>query len=363
MKLVFVPHNAYHTRTFLNVCRYLDKEDIIFLNVDRFRGEGVGATLRNTEYTIYPYTVWSINKLKPDAIIVMNDWGDWPAHAVREGKRAGIPTICHVEGAQDYLDTHLIHLRQGPKRNPYQHAEYAFLLGEYDKKFIKHSKAFVTGSPRFDELLKRKGFPLPSEITVGINCNFSYGLYTDIARDWIQGIVSVCKKLNFRYHISQHIADVTDLSGLQVYNGSMYDMITDSTVFVSRFSTGILESLIMGRPVIYHNPHGEMQDTFQDAMGAYPITKNMQELESRLSEICSDPQNWIRRSLAFLSHHVACLDGESSRRFAQKLLEIANSQPERRFKLMPSGIMRYYGKHLLMLVEYSRRNGKKFNRK
>ncbi len=351
MKLVFVPHNAYHTRTFLCVCQHLKNEDVVFLNIDRFRHEGVGAVLRDTGYAVYPYTVWSIHKIKPDAIVVMNDWGDWPAHAVREGKRAGIPTICHVEGAQDYLDTHLIHLRQGPKRNPYQHAEYAFLLGEYDKKFIKHSKAFITGSPRFDELLKLKASSFPSEITVGINCNFSYGLYADIAQAWIQGVVSVCKELNFKYHISQHIADVTDLSGLQVYNGSMYDMIIDSTVFVSRFSTGILESLVMDRPVIYHNPHGEMQDTFQEPMGAYPITKNAHELESRLREICSNPQVWIQRARTFLGYHVACLNGDSSRRFAQKLLEIASSQPERKFKLMPSGIMRYYGKHLMMLVK------------
>jgi hypothetical protein len=346
VKIVFVPHNAYHTRTFLNVCQHLKKEDVIFLNVDWFRGEGVGEMLKDQDYIAYPYTVWSIQKIKPDVIVVMNDWGGWPAHAVLEGKRRGIPTISHVEGAQDYLDTHLIQLKKGPKRNPYQHAEYVFLLGEYDRKFVTHSKTFITGSPRFDELLKLRKPSFPEEVTVGVNCNFSYGLYKEIAQAWVSDVVTTCEKLKFKYHISQHIADVTDLSGLQLYHGSMYDMINDSTVFVSRFSTGILEALVMGRPVIYHNPHGEIQDTFQDPMGAFPITRNQDELEYYLKEICNNPQEWLSKSRDFLNYHVACLDGNSSKIFAEKLLEIANSRSERKFKPLPARIPRYYKQRL-----------------
>jgi len=347
MKIVFVPHNGYHTRTFLNVCHYLRDQEAIFLNVDRFRGEGVGRLLTGTGYTVYPYSVWSIQRIKPDAIVVMNDWGSWPAHAVREGKRRGIPTISHVEGAQDYLDTHLFHLNKGHKRNPYQHAEYVFLLGEYDKKFIKHLNAFITGSPRFDELSKIRKRSFPEEITVGINCNFSYGLYEEIAKEWVKEVVDACAKLNFKYYISQHIADQTDLSAFQIYNGSMYDMINDSSIFVSRFSTGILESLVMGRPVIYHNPHGEMQETFQHPMGAFPITRNRDDLEYYLGEICKDPLESISKSHDFLNYHVAYLDGNSSQIFAKKLLEIASYRVERKFRPLPVSIPRYYVEMLI----------------
>jgi len=336
MRIAFVPHNAYHTRTFLNVCKYLDKRDVVFLNVDRFHHEGVGETLKSTGYEIRPYSIWSIQKLKPDVIVVMNDWGGMPAHAVLEGKRRGIPTISHVEGAQDYLDTHLEHLKKGPKRNPYQHAEYVFLMGEYDRNFIKHAKTYVTGSPPFDELPKRKRSSFPQRITVGVNCNFSYGLYEEIANQWVRDVVGACQKLNFNYHISQHLADVTDLQGFQLYRGSMYDMINDSTVFVSRFSTGILESLIMGRPVIYHNPHGERQVTFQDPMGAFPITRTRSELETYLNEICRNPQEWLSRSREFLEYHVAYLDGSSSRTFAKRLLEVATIPRRRKRRLLPT---------------------------
>ena len=351
MKIAFVPHNAYHTRTFLNVCRYLDNEKIIFLNVDKFRHEGVGKLLEGTGYLVYPYSVWSIQKIKPDVIVVMNDWGGWPAHAVLEGKRRGIPTISHVEGAQDYLDTHVTHLKKGLKRNPYQHAEYVFLLGEYDRKFIKHSNTFVTGSPRFDELLELRKLSFPEEIIVGINCNFSYGLYEDIAQEWIKEVVSICKELNFRYHISQHVADVTDLRRHHLYNGSMYDMINDSTVFVSRFSTGILESMVMGRPVIYHNPHSEKQDTFQDPMGAFPITRDSDGLKYFLNDICTRPQYWASKSNDFLNYHVAYLNRDSSKVFADKLVEIGNYRKKLIFKPFPLWLPRYCKKLAVLILK------------
>jgi len=347
MKIVFVPHNAYHTRTFLSVCKYLNSEEIIFLNIDRFHHEGVGEVLKTSHYPVLPYSAWSIHKIKPDIIVVMNDWGKWPAHAVREGKRRGIPTVSHVEGAQDYLDTHIIQLKKGPVRNPYQHSEYVFLLGDYDKKFITHDKTYATGSPRFDELKKMKKETFPAKVTVGINCNFSYGLYEEIAQNWIRDIVSACESLNFEYLISQHRADVTDLRGLNLYKGSVYNMINDSTVFVSRFSTCMLESLVLGRPVIYYNPHGEIQDTFQEPMGAYPIVRNKSELSHYINDICNNPLSWLDKSKAFLNYHVAHLEDSSSQYFASKLLEIGNMDRQPRRVLLPSQLLKYYRKQFL----------------
>ena len=64
-----------------------------------------------------------------------------------------------------------------------------------------------------------------------------------MANRWIDDVISVVKSKYFNYQISQHIGDNTNLKGLNVYTGSLYELIEESTVFISRFSTAIIESL------------------------------------------------------------------------------------------------------------------------
>ena len=109
---------------------------------------------------------------------------------------------------------------------------------------------------------------------------------------WIDQVVEVCERSCFEYIITQHHADKMDLSPYNLSDESMYDTIRRSTLFISRFSTGMLESMALGKPVIYHNPHGERMNTFVEPMGAYPITSDADTLEQAIAEIVGKQQDY-----------------------------------------------------------------------
>ncbi|MBN4080977.1 hypothetical protein JYT44_01295 [Caldithrix abyssi] len=289
-----------------------------------------------------PYIPQLLGHEKPDALIVMNDWGGWPKRAVNDARKMNIPTIGHVEGAQDYLDTYLDHGYPGERRYPYNKVDYVFLLGEYDKQFFKSQKTKVTGSPRFDGFLNQSKKSLePVKNLVGINCNFSYGLYADIAKQWIVDIVEITESLPVKYQISQHIGDITNLSELNVYQGGLYDMINKSAVFVSRFSTAIMEALLLGCPAIYYNPHKEMQPTFLDAMGAFPTPTNKIELKDSLIDVLANSEKWLNRAEKFLDFHVANRDGSSANIFGKELIKIAKNKGKTTYHLPIRSYLKY----------------------
>jgi CDP-glycerol glycerophosphotransferase (TagB/SpsB family) len=102
----------------------------------------------------------------------------------------------------------------------------------------------------------------------------------------------------------------------------MYDLIRRGTVFISRFSTGLIEAMTLNKPVIYHNPHHEKVDKFQDPLGAFPITDSTASLVQALNEIKKDqPQPATFKN--FLDHHAALsMAGLASERSAKAIREI-----------------------------------------
>jgi len=116
------------------------------------------------------------------------------------------------------------------------------------------------------------------------------------------------------------------LKGLNVYTGSLYELIEESTVFISRFSTAIIESLLMGRPVIYYNPHKEDQDTYFNPMGAFPKPTNKKELGDAIDDILGNKSKWLAGAENFLDSHIANRDGKSAKIFAKELIEIAKKK-------------------------------------
>ena len=116
------------------------------------------------------------------------------------------------------------------------------------------------------------------------------------------------------------------MKGLNVYSGSLYELINESTVFISRFSTAIIEALLIGCPVIYYNPHNEKQVPYIDPMGGFPTPKNKIELKDALIEVLSNREKWLNRAEKFLDFHVANRDGSSTKIFAKELIKIANNK-------------------------------------
>jgi hypothetical protein len=327
MDILFAPHNAYHTRTFAAAAAFL-KSSFIFVDVEKRHREGSAKMISELQLPSVEYSPGIIRKLRPRLIVVMNDWGGWPADLIRLGRKMGIPTAGHVEGVQDFIDSHISHTGRGRMRLPYQHNEFPLLIGDYDRKFIKNKNAIVVGCPRFDTLLETPT-SFPEVPKVCINSNFTYKLYTDIQRDWLRDAISASEQSGYDYHITKHHSDFGVPDEMSVYQGSMYESIKYASVFVSRFSTGILEAMCLGKPAVYYNPHGEMQDTFQDPRGAFPIARDRDTLQTAIRDAIEDPDSTLTAREEFLEYHIGNLDGKSSQRFAaaaDKLVRIGRER-------------------------------------
>ncbi len=324
MRVMFIPHNAYHTYNMSFVVPYLEEYGIeyIFVNIDKvYENEGAKEKMLSLGLNNTNYSPNILKKFDPHIVVVMNDWGGVVKKIVVKAKKKGIATVGLIEGVQDFEDTHVSHIKIGKVRKPYRTVEYPFLVGKYDKKFITTNKAKVTGMPRIEPLLEVR--PLfPDKPLVAINSNFTYGLYTNIQAEWIDSITEACAKVSFDYIITQHHADKMDLSNYNIDKESMHDVIRRCNVFVSRFSTGILESMALGKPVIYHNPHGERMDTFQNPMGAFPITRDVDSLIEALKISTHLGKDYRQVCKNFFSYHVSIEKKPSAERITKELINI-----------------------------------------
>lgn len=327
MRILFVPHTEYHVVNMSACVGELETRgfECVFVNIEKvYRNEGVGEALERLGLKYVEYEADIVSRARPRAVIVMNDWGGVVQTLVREANDLKIPTIGIIEGVQDFLDSHVEHIGVGRIRRPYRTVKHVLAGGDYDLKFVDRDKAFVVGMPRIEPLFK-KDFALPESIQVAINCNFTYGIYTDFAERWVLDAVEACRSLGVDYVVTRHHADTTNLSGLKVARAPLHEVLSCSRVFVSRFSTAILEAMAMGRPVVYYNPHGERVDTFKDSMGAFETVVAREEL-------CSAIENGIRRgaeckerSADFLRYHVSVTDEAASKRTASAIAQIIES--------------------------------------
>jgi len=322
---MFVPHNAYHTFNMSLILPYLDldKYEVIFVNLGKYwHDEGAGREIKRLNLSSMFFNRLILIQERPDILFVMNDWGGVVGKKVIEANMLGIQTVGLVEGVQDFQDTHIDHIGVGRRRFPYQHVTHPYLTGEYDKKFIKSRNSKVVGIPRIEPLLNEKPV-FPEEPLIVINSNFTYGLYTTIQQKWIEDVVRVCLKSGFDYIITQHHADKLDLSDYNLArNEHLHDTIRRGTLLISRFSTCLLESMALGKPVVYYNPHGEIVDTFQDPMGAFDIASNEKELQTAILRSLQRKEIYRDICKQFFSSHVSITDVPSAKRIALELINL-----------------------------------------
>jgi len=315
--ILFVPSTRYHVQTFAPVCSHL-KVPFVFSDSSKYKPEGATEEALRLGLPVVRNRLPLLTKTRPTVAVFMNDWGPFERPMVRQAKKLGIVTLGLVEGAQDYEDTHLEHVGQGHRRFPYQTVDVPLLMGSFDKIYVPNPRAVITGCPRIDSLLKKKCDP-PTPPTVLVNSNFTYQLYEHVRRSWIRDVVDACRAIGLRYMISVHHADHGEFSPCERTALPLYDAICQSNVLVSRFSTAILEAMVLGRQVVYYNPHGEYQTTFRDPMGAFPVAKNRDELIEAIKLVLDDPERFARGRKKFMALHLGYLDGGSSQRTAETI--------------------------------------------
>ena len=216
-----------------------------------------------------------VDYTKRKAILSSTDWQVGFCHPfLKKARENGELTIGIVDGIEDFEDADYLY-----QRNAYETVEFVLLMGKDDQNHLKHKveKTSIVGLPKMWSLVNERS-SLPRNDRVMINVNFTYGSFEEVREEWVNDVMSACQSAELPFIISQHHADNGSFPTEVVSTKNVYDTINDTSIVVSRFSTVILESLAMGRQVIYFNPHGETVKLYADPEGAYQIAKTIPEL-------------------------------------------------------------------------------------
>jgi len=317
--IIFLPHKDYHLWTMGLIARELKKLNIyscILDLTDYYRDEGSRKEAKN--FSDIPFLDLKLlidNKINFHTLICMNDWDKKVVRPhIQQAQHQGKKTIGIVEGVQDFLD-----LDTKQDRQTYKTVEYVFLTGEHDKQFFKDRKINIIGVPRLKKLLETKS-TFPNKPLAIINMNFSYNVLADKAQFWLDNAIEGCKIANIDYIITQHPADKTDLSNYNVTNKTMYEIIEKGSIVISRFGSTIIETLAMGKPCVYHNPHKEKVIKYQEPMGAYSLSFDSNSLAEAIKFELSLNVDYRERANKFLDYHCNINEKNNSAFLAAKAI-------------------------------------------
>jgi glycosyltransferase involved in cell wall biosynthesis len=278
--VIFFPHKEYHTRSFELLLPGLAAAGLSFVFVDisiPYRNEN--ARTKSLDKFTLSYNEFVLSKYIPRSIVCMNDWDTVVRPVVKAANKIGIPTIGIVEGVQDYSD-----VDTGRARNAYREVANVFLPGSFDRRYFvgTSQNLFDIGIQRLEGLEHwtniRKLKEVKSPPLIVLNVNFSYGVLVDKRASWVADVAEACRRTGYQLVVSQHPQDQGDLSGHKVSAQPLYELLCEADFFISRFSGAILESLVIGCPVIYFNGHNELIDKFSVSSGAYDIANSLEDL-------------------------------------------------------------------------------------
>jgi glycosyltransferase involved in cell wall biosynthesis len=285
----------------------------VLFDVSRSKDLAPGRHVKGEELREFSdLTMYSLDqtKIRPlffnaRAALLCHDWGKDSRYLVRRFQQRGIPVLAFYEGIND--DT-LLHPPAPPRKKalPYRNADFLLLPGEYYTAVYRKQKTFVTGLPALRGFLRENPvFPVaPAAV---INVNFTYGILEDCRRTFVDTAMEACGRAEISFALSRHPVDCGDLSPLSPSRRTIYEDIRQGSLLISRFSTCVLEALAMGKPVIYHNPHGEKYPKFQhDPLGAFPVTRSTEELVRAIRTVLADVEAGVdfrERGKAYLQRH------------------------------------------------------------
>jgi len=252
------------------------------------------------------------------ALVIGNDWGDEIRSLIAFCNSLGIPTICVQESVIDF---------SGKKRR-LQHASHVLLQGNVSMKMLsRFENSFITGNPRYDAI---KMHSLPKVPNVFVNVNFTYGIEEDSREDWILAVLESCKYSDVRATLVQHPRDNADLSHYNtehlMSNASVvHELIKNSSLVITRFSSLIHESICSGRPVIYFNPNKErIYYDFGADERVLAYTEDPKQLGRLVSSMLTDPPSKDEID-AYLKKHLFS-QKNASKNCANVIVQIVNGK-------------------------------------
>ena len=339
-KVVFICHVDYHLRNAATLARELGLRGhpCVILDNSAFVGGGrrqlppqENNISRGTEYIQIarpPYDPDWLSTAK--LVITFYDFTDGDREALEYRHRLGLPSVCIIEGINDFLRVD----SQGYRHLPYRRCDYVFLAGSDDKKYFEDRPTYVVGLPVIESLATRVP-TFPDKPLAVLNVNFTYGVLVEAREQFIAKAKNAFDAAGYDWVITKHPMDKSGLKGYPVSNLTQYELIDRCSVFVSRFATGILEALASGKPVIYFNPHNEKVEKFKSPLGAYKIATTEEEFIRALQNVAKDIESGVdfrARALPFLEWHTGYRpDGPSvTHRFAEAVAEILERDGEQK---------------------------------
>jgi FkbM family methyltransferase len=331
-KIVFVCQVDYHLRHAADLARELRKRGhaCAVLDNSRFADEGrrqldanEGGIFWRTNRIVVEKPPYGVDWLSTARLVVLfNDLDLCFRGALEFRHRLGLPSVCVVEGINDFARVDF----DQPLNLPYRRCAHVFLAGQHDASYFTDRSIAVVGLPGLEQLAA-KAPRFPEQPLAVLNVNFTYGSLEDRRDEFVEQAVRGIAEAGFDLTITQHPMDRGDLADLPVSRKTQYQLIDAGSVFVSRFATGILEALASGKPAIYFNPHDEQVEKFTEPMGAFDIATTAQELRDALRRVRADIEAGVdfrERAGEFLRHHAALgLDERRAvERFADEALEV-----------------------------------------
>lgn len=312
--VLFVPSNDTHVRMFAPIAKRCSSFHFAIL-AEVSEGARQALSQLGLESDVYSRAL--LHRLCPSVVVLGNDWGPFERNVVVEARQIRVPTVCIQEGCLDFENA------EGRNVGRMQHADFAFVQGAFTLELLKRHIYFVTGNPRFDCLRQE---PLPSQPVVMVNVNFTYKVFEDWRERWVRSAVEAIREAGYDYFISQHPRDRGQFPDLNVKSSGafvVHDQLRAASILITRFSTLVYEAMLMGRAVIYYNPHGEGMRTFNDdTTGGILIVRSTDELASALRQATAMlvADNGKRRR--FINLHCNGADGRAAERCASALAAV-----------------------------------------
>ena len=155
---------------------------------------------------------------------------------------------------------------------------------------------------------------------------------------WLKVIFAACKNLGGEVILKIHPNDADNISYYQqlvdetgalariVRHGEqpLSELIAGCSLFISRFSTTLLDAVLAGKPAIMVNFTGQLDPYPFARRGAVAAAHTPQELQTELHQLLEEPEARVALSAAraeYIAYHIGPTDGRAAQRIAAALAE------------------------------------------
>ncbi len=297
--IVFIPHNEYHFKTCFELSHELDKLNISSCFIDltnQFKDYGVRKYAKeNNIQNLLDIKFLLSGRIKTKSIFVMNDFSGKVNQLLEISKLNKIIRFGLTEAPFYDYDFD----------NYYNNVDVLFTCGKYeDTHYLKKGlKTFLVGLPRVDSLLK-ENISFHEKTKILINLNFSFQYDSDELREpWLDQVVESCKSLGYEFIINKHYADKAPIQ-YPISENTFYEDCREASLLITRESSVILESLALGKPVVFHNLFGYNMDYFLNNQNAFSISNDVDSLIRSIKYEIDRKENVREFSRDYLSEKI-----------------------------------------------------------